>query len=183
MAAQPSFQTIDEARPYLGKQRIVTLDGDLLESSGAMTGGSRPVRSSLHFGATAGESAELNTLRRRLDEIEQILARNERFSAQKSVLVKQFTQELTEARQQGREQQIRLEQSRKELERLSQGQLGLEAQQERYRQELAIAAGTTARINYPNPAARGAASAGTAAVKRVGNLWNASRMAADSVRD
>ena len=134
------FQTIDEARPYLGKQRIVTLDGDLLESSGAMTGGSRPVRSSLHFGATAGESAELNTLRRRLDEIEQILARNERFLAQKSVLVKQFTQELTEARQQGREQQLRLEQSRKELERLSQGQLGLEAQQERYRQELAIAA-------------------------------------------
>ena len=134
------FQTIDEARPYLGKQRIVTLDGDLLESSGAMTGGSRPVRSSLHFGATAGESAELNTLRRRLDEIEQILARNERFSAQKSVLVKGFTQELTEARQQGREQQLRLEQSRKELERLSQGQLGLKAQQERYRQELASAA-------------------------------------------
>ena len=145
------FQTIDEARPYLGKQRIVTIDGDLLESSGAMTGGSRPVRSSLRFGATAGESAELNTLRRRLDEIEQILARNERFLAQKSVLVKQFTQELTEARQQGREQQLRLEQSRKELERLSQGQLGLEAQQERYRQELAIAAGRLQELTIQIP--------------------------------
>ena len=125
-----------------------------------MTGGSRPVRSSLHFGATAGESAELNTLRRRLDEIEQILARNERFSAQKNVLVKQFTQELTEARQQGREQQIRLEQSRKETRAAISG--------------AARARGTTgtlspgtrnsrrkiARINYPNPAARSAASAG-----------------------
>ena len=133
------FQTLNEARPYLGKQRIVTLDGDLLESSGAMTGGSRPVRSSLHFGASAGESAELNILRRRLDDIEQILARNERSITQKTVLVKQFTQELTEARQQGREQQLRLEQFRKEMERLSEGQLGLQAQQERYRQELASA--------------------------------------------
>ncbi|MBI3889928.1 MAG: chromosome segregation protein SMC [Candidatus Wallbacteria bacterium] len=35
-------KTMNMALPMLGKMRIVTLDGDLLEVSGAMTGGSRP---------------------------------------------------------------------------------------------------------------------------------------------
>ncbi len=35
-------KTMNTALPMLGKMRIVTLDGDLLEMSGAMTGGSRP---------------------------------------------------------------------------------------------------------------------------------------------
>ncbi len=35
-------KTMNTALPMLGRMRIVTLDGDLLEMSGAMTGGSRP---------------------------------------------------------------------------------------------------------------------------------------------
>ena len=114
------FQTLNDARPHLGKQRIVTLEGDLLESSGAMTGGSRPTRSSLHFGtATASESEEIERLRGRLAEIEQILVRSDRLVAQKTATVRQLTQELTEARQLGREQQLRLEGLNKENERLA----------------------------------------------------------------
>jgi chromosome segregation protein len=69
------FETLNAARPYLGKYRIVTLEGEILESSGAMTGGSSNQRSGLHFGTSdAAESAEV-ALRNRLQEIEQILER------------------------------------------------------------------------------------------------------------
>jgi chromosome segregation protein len=39
------FESLNAARPYLGKHRIVTLEGEILESSGAMTGGSSNQRS------------------------------------------------------------------------------------------------------------------------------------------
>ena len=39
------FETLNDARSHLGKQRLVTLEGELLETSGAMTGGSKPKRS------------------------------------------------------------------------------------------------------------------------------------------
>ena len=114
------FATLNEARSYLGQYRIVTLEGEILEASGAMTGGSRINRSSLHFGtATASESEELEILRRRLQEIEQILVRSEQLTTQQSALVKRLTQELTEVRQQRREQGLRWEQLQREIERLT----------------------------------------------------------------
>ncbi len=68
------FETLSSARRHLGNYRIVTLDGDLLETSGAMTGGSTSSRQSIHFGTVdAAESAEVTTLRDRLQEIERIL--------------------------------------------------------------------------------------------------------------
>ncbi|MGB3573944.1 MAG: AAA family ATPase, partial [Phormidesmis sp.] len=72
------FETLAEARRNMGRYRIVTLDGEVLESSGAMTGGSLRTRGRLHFGTVAaGESQEATALRDRLSEISSILIRCE----------------------------------------------------------------------------------------------------------
>ncbi len=63
------FDTLASARRELGRCRAVTLEGELLEKSGAMTGGSLQQRSSqLSFG-TASEGDEAEPLRRRLLEV------------------------------------------------------------------------------------------------------------------
>lgn len=125
------FETLHAARPYLGKHRIVTLEGEILESSGAMTGGSSTQRSGLHFGTSdAGESAELAGLRRRLQEIEQVLNRCGELVNQASASAKQLTKELTEARGKRKEHELRLEQLHKEIQNLT-------AQQEQVRSLLA----------------------------------------------
>ncbi|MBM5817055.1 MAG: chromosome segregation protein SMC [Cyanobacteria bacterium K_Offshore_surface_m2_239] len=63
------FDTLANARRELGRCRAVTLEGELLEKSGAMTGGSLQQRSSqLSFG-TASEGDEAEPLRRRLLEV------------------------------------------------------------------------------------------------------------------
>ncbi|MNK70514.1 Chromosome partition protein Smc [compost metagenome] len=49
---------MDYARPLMGKHRMVTLDGDLLERSGAMTGGSDGRTSSLRFTASIAKELE-----------------------------------------------------------------------------------------------------------------------------
>lgn len=114
------FETLEEARANLGKARIVTLEGELLESSGAMTGGSINNRSSLQFGTAVPEkSQEINTLTNRLNEIEIILEKCERLLSDKSIIVKELNQKLTEIRQQQREQTLRQEQVEKECHRLS----------------------------------------------------------------
>ncbi len=60
------FERLDQARRELGRCRAVTLEGELLEKSGAMTGGSLQQRSShLGFGL-ASEGDEAEPLRRRL---------------------------------------------------------------------------------------------------------------------
>lgn len=114
------FETIDNARYYLGKYRIVTLEGDLLELSGAMTGGSKPSRGSIHFGTVSlKESEEIEQLNRRLADIEQILTRNEELSLQKTQFVNHLSQDLTEARQQERELQLQHKQLAKDIHRLT----------------------------------------------------------------
>ncbi|NET05108.1 MAG: chromosome segregation protein SMC [Symploca sp. SIO2B6] len=113
------FATLDNARLYLGQCRIVTLEGEILESSGAMTGGSRIQRSGLHFGTSdATESNEIKLLSNRLQEIEQILERCGELITQESAGAKQITQELTEAKAHAKETQLRLEQLHKEIENL-----------------------------------------------------------------
>ena len=131
------FETLNDARPYLGKHRIVTLEGEILESSGAMTGGSKSSRSTLHFGTAAfGESEEIKSLRRRLAEIEYILLNIERSLSSKSQLVNQLKQQLTETRQEKREQQLRLEQLQREIKRLTTEKDQLTTQLAQNRQEL-----------------------------------------------
>jgi len=61
------FEDIDSARYYINQYRIVTLDGELLEMTDAMTGGIQPTRSGLRFGKISRkESSEAESLRERL---------------------------------------------------------------------------------------------------------------------
>ena len=115
------FENLDDARSYLGKYRIVTLDGELLETSGAMTGGSKSANSTLHFGtAIPGESEEFQALKTRLTEITSILQHCDQNISHQSILVKNLNKELTEIRQQHREINLILQQLDKEINSLKQ---------------------------------------------------------------
>jgi chromosome segregation protein len=130
------FDTLDNARFSLGKQRIVTLEGDLLETSGAMSGGSQSTRSSLRFGrVTSGESREAEVLRARLTEITPILTSNDQRIEQLSHQVKKLGESLTEAKQFQREKQLRLEQLQTEIKQLTSQQEQLNQQLELHQQE------------------------------------------------
>ncbi|MER3491682.1 MAG: chromosome segregation protein SMC [Mastigocladus sp. ERB_26_2] len=114
------FSTLEHARKNLGLYRIVTLEGELLETSGAMTGGSVFQRSALRFGSgEAAESEEVLALKKRLGDIDRILERCTEAIASLSSRAKQLSQELTEARQTRREQQLQLEQLQKEIKTLT----------------------------------------------------------------
>ena len=114
------FENINLARNHLGKVRIVTLEGELLETSGAMTGGSVTQRSSLRFGTVeATESEEVRNLRNRLIEIERVLQRCNEAIITLSERTKELSTQLTETRQGKREQQLRAEQLHKEVQSLS----------------------------------------------------------------
>ncbi|WP_013325100.1 chromosome segregation protein SMC [Gloeothece verrucosa] len=131
------FETLEDARHYLGKYRIVTLEGDLLELTGAMTGGSKPSRGSIHFGSVnSSESAEMAALKHRLADLEQILSRNEEQIAQKSQLVKELSQKLTTFKQKERELQLQYAQHQKDIERLSGQKEDLNRQLWQNREEL-----------------------------------------------
>ena len=113
------FDTLDNARSQLGKHRIVTLEGEILEVSGAMTGGSKSSRSSLHFGGTANREAGVEPLKERLAEIERILNNYEQRLANQVAQIKDLAEELTEARQLGRDNKMLSEQLEKDLQRLT----------------------------------------------------------------
>jgi chromosome segregation protein len=67
------FSDLNSARQQLGRQRAVTLEGELLEKSGAMTGGSLSQRSGgLSFGVSS-DSDEAAPLRQRLLELGEAL--------------------------------------------------------------------------------------------------------------
>ncbi|MEP0751090.1 chromosome segregation protein SMC [Trichocoleus sp. Lan] len=113
------FENLNDARRHLGQHRIVTVDGELLESSGAMTGGSSNQRSGLHFGtADAAESAEAAALRNRLQEIERILDRCGEIISSLTAKTKHLSQELTEAKAKRREQELQCQQLQKEIKNL-----------------------------------------------------------------
>ncbi len=114
------FATLEAARGYLGQHRIVTLDGELLETSGAMTGGTNNQKSGLHFGSEATESSEITQLKSRLQDITQILERCNEVINKLLSTIKQQNQQLTEMRQQRRETQLQSEQVKKEINNLSQ---------------------------------------------------------------
>ncbi|OLP17754.1 chromosome segregation protein SMC [Leptolyngbya sp. 'hensonii'] len=131
------FETLEAARRNLGQFRMVTLDGELLETSGAMTGGSVDTRYAIHFGKVApAESAEVAELRDRLQEVDRILSRCETEISRLSVLAKQKTQELIEARQQLRETELQAERLQSEIGRLGQQQTQTGEQRARNNEEL-----------------------------------------------
>ena len=78
------YSDLQSARRELGRSRIVTLEGELLERSGAMTGGSLQQRSgSLSFGR-ANDGDEAEPLRRRLLELGETLVASRRREAELS---------------------------------------------------------------------------------------------------
>ena len=129
------FDTLNNARSMLGKYRIVTLEGDILEMSGAMSGGSKSSRSSLRFGKVGGsESRAVVELRERLQEISSILSSHDNRVAKLSQTIKQLGENLTEAKQLHREKQLRLEQLQKEIQQLQQQQTRLQQQLAQHQQ-------------------------------------------------
>ncbi|EKQ70040.1 condensin subunit Smc [Leptolyngbyaceae cyanobacterium JSC-12] len=147
------FETLSEARRYLGEHRMVTIDGELLEASGAITGGSINTRQALHFGTMdSGESDEVKALRDRLQEIERILTHCENAIFRATNLVKERTQELTELRQQHREHQLKAEQFTNELKSLSTQQASLSTQLDQYTQELQTCQTHLQRLDTEIPA-------------------------------
>ncbi|GAB4305499.1 MAG: chromosome segregation protein SMC [Geminocystis sp.] len=113
------FENLETARNLIGQHRIVTLDGELLEISGAMTGGSVSKKSSLHFGkVSASENEEFKEWRDRISEIENIKPQLTIKISQKREKVKNLSEELNQARQNRQKQQLMLEQNQGEISRL-----------------------------------------------------------------
>ncbi|HEY9760890.1 MAG TPA: chromosome segregation protein SMC [Trichocoleus sp.] len=133
------FETLEEARQHLGQFRIVTLDGEMLETSGAMTGGSVNRRQGgLHFGTMEpAESEEAKMLRHRLQEIEVILARCETSIEQAVGTIRQTSQVLMEARQRHRELELQVKQNQTQHQQLHERQTQAQTQLQRGQHELA----------------------------------------------
>ncbi len=151
------FDTLGNARRYLGQHRIVTLDGEILESSGAMTGGSLSRRSgNWHFGTVDGkESAqmgEMETHRQRLQEIEMVLERCVVEMSRLTENVKERSQALMEAKQYLRETQLKVEQIESELQKLTRQQEQGRSQLEKNCQEMAKAQTRLTSLDQEIPA-------------------------------
>ncbi|MEO0539795.1 MAG: chromosome segregation protein SMC [Cyanobacteria bacterium P01_A01_bin.105] len=115
------FETLGEARRHLGRFRMVTLEGEILESSGAMTGGSLRRQGRLHFGRVEpAESEDAKVLRLRLEDIQQMLTGCHQAMAQAEAALAQHTKALTEARQTHREGQLHAQQAEQQLTQLQQ---------------------------------------------------------------
>lgn len=113
------FDSVNSARRHLGRYRMVTIEGELLETSGAMTGGSAP-QMGIHFGTpTSGETIEIQQLRTRLSEIEQILSHlNQRMNLLETKLNNESSL-LQQARLNHQEAQLQSQRYETELDRLS----------------------------------------------------------------
>ncbi len=134
------FETLDAARSHLGKIRIVTLDGELLETSGAMTGGTIQHRSTLHFGTGGNtDSTEVVELQTRLKQISQILERCALATETANTAVKTQSQQLMQAKQVQREVQLQVEQLVKEIHGLTVSIEQMQQQLANNRQELTVA--------------------------------------------
>jgi chromosome segregation protein len=123
------FENLDQARFHIGKYRMVTLEGEILETSGAMTGGSAPSQSSLHFGnSKPAESAETKQLRDRLLEIDQMLTRlNQRLRGALTGIAK-YEEQLQSARTSHREAQLKRDRIYEQIERNSRDRTRLQDQ-------------------------------------------------------
>ena len=135
------FDVLTNARSYLGQYRIVTLEGEILETSGAMTGGSVASRSSLHFntlnqGDDGIEGRVIESLQHRLKEIERILERCQLAIQQASTTLKTRSQELIDAKQSQRESQLKVEQLETQIKELHLQQEQLRSRLTQNNQEL-----------------------------------------------
>ncbi|WP_310487649.1 chromosome segregation protein SMC, partial [Chamaesiphon sp. VAR_69_metabat_338] len=131
------FDRLDRARSLLGRHRIVTLDGELLESSGAMTGGNISQKSTLHFGtADASESAEVRSLQQRLGEIEQILQVSIEVVNKSNTELRQLSAAVADTRQNQREIKLNFDRNQQEIGQLTTQQTQLQTQIAKNQQDL-----------------------------------------------
>jgi chromosome segregation protein len=114
------FENIETARAHLGRYRLVTLEGELLETSGAMTGGSQSNnRSGLRFGVVINRDLEeITNVKKRLTDIEQMLLHSEQKLLKKEQSVNETSQKLSELRQQEREDKLHWQQKQNEIQQL-----------------------------------------------------------------
>ncbi|MFN4279842.1 chromosome segregation protein SMC [Thermosynechococcus sp.] len=148
------FASLEAARQYLGQYRMVTLEGDLLEPSGAMSGGSPHRPNTLHFGqgVSPQESAEVQPLRDRLGELERLLDRLLQERTRQQGRVSDLSQALGEARQSHRDRGRQWEQLQQQQQQLNRQQADLERQQQQLSQELAAVETELAHLETRLPA-------------------------------
>jgi chromosome segregation protein len=133
------FENLLEARSQIGKFRMVTLDGELLETTGAITGGSTPQRTGIHFGTVAAtESSEAKQLQERLNEIERMLQKLEyRVRAAQSTLSR-YEEQMQQGRNAHREAQLNSDRSQQQLTQLSQRQTQLHSRNQVLQGEISL---------------------------------------------
>jgi chromosome segregation protein len=147
------FDKLDRARSLLGKHRIVTLDGELLESSGAMTGGNISQKSTLHFGtADANESAEVRTLQKRLAEIEQILQVSTEVANKGTTELRQLSTAVADTRQTQRELKLNFDRNQKDISQSGNQKAQLQAQIAKNQQDLDLTTTNLATLEQALPA-------------------------------
>ena len=159
------FSDLASARQQLGRSRAVTLDGELLEKSGAMTGGSFSQRSSsLSFGRSSDQD-EAEPLRRRLLELGESLVACRREESKLAQLIEQQKPQLRELEKQQaaliaernaarRNHGPLLERSRQRAERLNKLQQDQTEQQQRLAAISAALTPLTAEIQALDEAER-----------------------------
>ncbi len=106
------FDDLARARRHLGRYRIVTLEGELLEKSGAMTGGSIQ-RQSLRGFAKVEQSDEVQQLSKRLEDINTVVQALQNRLRQHNEKVESLQQDIYAAQR----EQMQLEGRKDQLER------------------------------------------------------------------
>jgi chromosome segregation protein len=146
------FRDLQQARAFVGKQRIVTLAGELLESSGAMTGGNINQKATLQFGTgESSESAEIANLRQRLQAIENILQLGRESIEKDSINLRQASAQLAEIRQQQRISQIEFDRLTQEIAQLTHQKDNLQGQQQAAQQELTQTTSSLQSVSQGSP--------------------------------
>jgi chromosome segregation protein len=131
------FSDLERARAYLGKQRIVTLAGELLETSGAMTGGNINQKAALQFGTgESSESAEIAAIKQRLEAIDNILRLGQASIERDSIALRQLSEQLYATKQSRSLSQLGGEQLAKEIAQIQQQQTQTQQQLDQTQQEL-----------------------------------------------
>jgi chromosome segregation protein len=131
------FSDLERARAYLGKQRIVTLAGELLETSGAMTGGNINQKAALQFGTgESSESAEIAAIKQRLEAIDNILRLGQASIERDSVALRQLSEQLYATKQSQSLSQLGGEQLAKEMAQIQQQQTQTQQQLDQTEREL-----------------------------------------------
>jgi chromosome segregation protein len=146
------FDRLDRARSAMGRHRIVTLDGELLESSGAMTGGNISQKSTLHFGtADASDSAEVRTLQKRLAEIEQILQVSMEVVNKGNIELRQLSSAVADTRQAQRELKLNFDQNQKDISQSGNQKSQLQSQIAKNQQDLNLTVTNLATLDQVLP--------------------------------